>query len=135
MESNIHAEHLIEARRILELAAVKIAAERRTLEDLRDIKAAQNAFYDQTLDHGNELEEDLIFHLKVVAASKNDVLTSLFMKIIPDLCALLNTTKEQKSKEFFKAIHEHDSIIEHLVNQNKEEAAEAMKLHLENWKG
>jgi DNA-binding GntR family transcriptional regulator len=75
-----------------------------------------------------------MFHLKVVSAGKNDVLKSLFMKIIPDLFALFDNTKEQNSKEYFKSIHEHNNIIDHLNNQNKAEAAEAMKLHLENWK-
>ncbi len=131
MESRINAESLIEARQILELAAVKLAAERRALEDLRAIKARQNAFRNQILDRSDGIEEDLMFHLKVVGASKNDVLKSLFTKIIPDLLVLLKKAKEQDSKESFKAIYEHDKIIEQLINQNSEEAVAAMKLHLE----
>ena len=72
MKSEMQNESLIETRRILELAAVKMAAERRTHEDLHEIKIAQDAFSDQTLQHGNALDEDLIFHLKVVSAGKNN---------------------------------------------------------------
>lgn len=125
-----HADSIIEARMILELAAIKMAAGRRTYEDLREIKTAQNAFCDHTLDYGHAIEEDLILHLKIVSAGKNNVLKSLFMKIIPDLLVLFNKTKEQDSPKFFKAIHEHDSIIEHLTNKNEAAAVEAMELHL-----
>ena len=55
------------------------------------------------------------------------------MKIIPELLILFNETKNQDSKNFFKAIYEHDRIIEHITNQNKEAAVEAMKLHLRKW--
>ena len=130
METNLYEENLIETRRILELAAVRMAAERRTSDDLREILMAQNAFLDQTLEVGFAVEEDLLFHLKVVAASKNDVLKSLFIKIIPDLIDLLNKTVELEGKNYFKTIHEHENIIEHITHQNADAAAESMKGHL-----
>ncbi len=134
MASRTHTENLYEARLILELAAVQMAAEKRTSEDLRDIKAAQVAFYGETLHHGTAIEEDLLFHLKVVAASQNAVLKSLFMKILPDLFDLFDQSEELESKRFFSAIHEHERIIEHIIDQNKEKAVEAMEQHLEKWK-
>lgn len=132
MESNFYEEDLSEVRRILEVAAVKLASERRTLKDLRDIKAAQNSFCDQVIDRSDAIDEDLMFHLKVVAASKNDVLLSLFMKIIPDLHTSFHKTQKENQELFFNAIYEHARIIEHIVNQDENEAVEAMKLHLEN---
>ena len=45
MMSKSHAENLIEARQVLELAAVQMAVENRSLEDLRQIRMAQVAFY------------------------------------------------------------------------------------------
>ena len=94
------------------------------------MRIAQSTFCDQTLDYKNPVEEDLIFHLKVVSASKNVVLQSLFMKIMPDLIHLLNQTQQEDFKRFFTAIYEHDRIIEHISNQDQEAAVEAMDLHL-----
>ena len=84
MDSKPHADSLIEARQILEIAAVQMAAQRRTFKDLQEIEAAQAAFYHRTVDQGNAVEEDLLFHLEVVSAGKNSTLKSLFMKIFPD---------------------------------------------------
>ncbi|MDW3652353.1 MAG: FCD domain-containing protein [Bacteroidia bacterium] len=134
MNPNTHADHLIEAREILEITAVQMAAERRSSENLRSIQAAQDDFREQRLDQAEALEEDLLFHLEVVAASKNSVLKSLYLKIFPDLFDLFNSRKKQDLNSFFEAIYEHDSIIEHISNQNKVGAAEVMKLHLEKSK-
>lgn len=132
MKANPYNEDLVYVRQILEVAAVKMAAERRTQTDLSAIKTAQKAFVDQTLNVASGVEENLLFHLKIVAASKNDVLISLFMKIVPDLMDMFNGTKEQDDAKYFKAIGEHDTIIEHISEQNSEEAEAAMKLHLEH---
>ncbi|MEZ4850476.1 MAG: FCD domain-containing protein [Bacteroidia bacterium] len=134
MDSKIHAENLIEAREILELSAVKWAAERRTQEDLHNIKAAQIAFCEQIIDGEDAIGEDLLFHLAVVSASKNNVLKSLFMKIFSDLSELLNETKGRDTREFFHAIDEHDTIIKHITTQNKEAAVEIMRQHLKKWR-
>ena len=134
MTAKSESDHLIETRQILELAAVKMAAERRTQEDLRDMQNAQNAFRDEILDRRDATEEDLLFHLKVVTAGKNDVLKSLFMKLIPDLLTLFGKNKNRDNQEFFTALREHDSIIGHISDRNKEEAVAAMESHLEKWK-
>lgn len=131
MESKNQGESLVEVRRILEIAAVKMAAERRTLEDLREIQTAQNAFRDQIIDRNDGDEEDLLFHLKVVTAGKNDLLKSLFMKIIPELLELWRKNQDKDSQKMFESLREHDRIIEHIISQNKEKAAEEMKLHIE----
>lgn len=129
-----HADNLIEAREILEITAVKMAAERRSSKNLESIQAAQDDFREQRLDQVDAVEEDLLFHLEVVAASKNTVLKSLYLKIFPELFDLFINREKQDLKRFFEAISEHDSIIEHISNQDKEAAAAVMKLHLDKSK-
>lgn len=129
-----HADNLIEAREILEITAVKMAAERRSSKNLESIQAAQDDFREQRLDQVDAVEEDLLFHLEVVAASKNTVLKSLYLKIFPELFDLFINGEKQDLKRFFEAISEHDSIIEHISNQDKEAAAAVMKLHLDKSK-
>ena len=87
-------------------------------------------FSDAKQDSSDMIEADLIFHLKVVAASQNNTLRSLFIKIIPDLLALLQKTKALEGKQFFKAVYEHDSIIGHIDQQDTLAAATVMELHL-----
>lgn len=132
MDANQYDEDLVQVRRILELAAVKMAAERRTEEDLKAIKVAQQAFADQTLNYESGVEENILFHLKVVGASNNEVLKSLFMKITPDLLKMLNKTKHQDDLKYLKGIQEHDRIIDYIIHQNSQKAEQAMEIHLEN---
>ncbi len=123
---------LIQVRRILEVAAVKMAAERRTEADLEAIKAAQQIFADQTLNHESGIEENILFHLKIVSASKNEVLKSLFMKIMPDLLAIFNKSKDKDDVKYLKAINEHKHIIDYIIHQDGQAAEKAMETHLEN---
>lgn len=132
MDTNKYDQDLIQVRQILELAAVKMAAERRTKEDLEAIKIAQQAFADETLNYASGIEENIIFHLKVVSASNNGVLKSLFMKIIPDLLEMFNQSKHQDDSKYLKGIKEHDLIIDYIIQQDEEEAEKAMEVHLEN---
>ena len=132
MDTQHYDEDLIQVRQILEVAAVKMAAERRTEEDLDDIKAAQKTFADQTLNYESGIEENLLFHLKVVSASQNEVLKSLFIKLIPDLLNLFNKTKHLDDTKYLKGIKEHDQIIDYIILQNSQAAEKAMEIHLEN---
>lgn len=132
MDTNHFKEDLIQVRRILELAAVRMAAQRRTEEDIKAIKSAQQIFADQTLNHESGIEENILFHLKVVSASNNEVLKSLFMKIMPDLLTMFNKTKEQDDVKYLRGIKEHDQIIDYIIHQNSQGAEQAMEVHLEN---
>lgn len=132
MDTQQYDKDLIQVRQILEVAAVKMAAERRTEADLNDIKAAQKIFADQTLNFESGIEENLLFHLKVVTASKNEVLTSLFIKLIPDLINMFNKTKHLDDTKYLKGINEHDQIIDYIMLQNSQAAEKAMEIHLEN---
>lgn len=130
MDAFTYEENLKEAREILEVTAVRMAAERRTPDNLRDMKTAQGIFCDERLNYTEAVEEDLLFHLEIVEASKNSVLKSLYLKIFPDLFELNNQREATHVWNFFDAVHEHDRIIEHISNQDKEAAEEVMRLHL-----
>lgn len=132
MDLNQYHKDLIVVRRILEVAAVKMAAERRTLEDIEAIQIAQEAFASQTLNHASGIEEYILFHLKVVNASNNEVLKSLFMKIIPDLLKMFNVSKAEDDVKYLKAINEHNQIIDHIIQQNSQAAEKLLTIHLEN---
>ena len=72
IENNDFAS-LVETRVLLEIESAKLAAERRSDEDIKKIQVALNAYEQEVNDGGKAIEEDLIFHLKIAEASKNSV--------------------------------------------------------------
>ncbi|MGH1432864.1 MAG: FadR/GntR family transcriptional regulator [Lewinella sp.] len=123
---------LVETRVILEVSAAKIAAERRTPKDITDLKKALVA-YEETIRSGAlAVEEDLLFHLKIAEASKNAVLKSLMLIITPDIVNNFIQYKVCDDQSELKAYHQHEQILEHIINKDSEAAAEAMRIHLQD---
>lgn len=123
---------LVETRVILEVSAAKIAAERRTSKDILDLKKALVA-YEETIRSGAlAVEEDLLFHLKIAEASKNAVLKSLMLIITPDIVNNFIQYKVCDDQSELKAYHQHEQILEHIINKDSEAAAEAMRIHLQD---
>ncbi len=121
---------LVETRVILETHGAKLAAERRTSEDIIEIKKALIAYEDQVRKGGSAVEEDLMFHLKIAEASKNAVLKSLMLIITPDIVNSFiqyRVCDEQANNKVFK---EHNAIFQHIIEGNREEASKAMEKHL-----
>ncbi|MEM9824117.1 MAG: FadR/GntR family transcriptional regulator [Bacteroidota bacterium] len=122
---------LVETRVLLETELAMLAAERRTEEDIKSIRQAIEAYANKAKDHQQAVEEDLMFHLKISEASKNTVLKSLMLIITPDIInnfIRLNVCKENHVQD---VLNEHEVIFEHIIGQNAEAAAEAMRTHLE----
>ncbi|MFE0812836.1 FadR/GntR family transcriptional regulator [Streptomyces sp. NPDC058794] len=72
--------HIAELRSTLESAAARLAAERRTEKDLKQLDAllARREEAWQTGDAEAYVTADSTFHLAVVAASHNDVMTAMY---------------------------------------------------------
>ena len=121
---------LVETRLILEVESAKLAAERRTEEDVKNIRAALNAFEQQVEAGKQGVEEDLLFHLQIAEASKNSVLKSLMLIIIPDVIKQFKQLEICKNGRYYKALEEHKVIFNHIINQEPEKVAEAMRVHL-----
>ncbi|MEL6926959.1 MAG: GntR family transcriptional regulator, partial [Bacteroidota bacterium] len=107
---------LVETRVLLETQGAKLAAQRRTDEDLKMIKKAL-IDYEQKVEKGEQaVEEDLLFHLKIAEASKNNVLKSLMLIIIPDIISSFIKLDVCKDGRNLRAMQEHRSIVEHIEN-------------------
>lgn len=123
---------LIETRILLETFAVKLAAQRRTLDDIVSLKNAQSAFVSKTSNYETGIEENLMFHLKIAEASKNQVLKSLLMRIIPDLIYCLEKLHACENGRYLQSVDEHEDILEHIINKEPELAEQAMLANLED---
>lgn len=121
---------LVETRVILEIEGAVMAAERRTPDDIIALKKALEA-YDTKL-HSGELafEEDLMFHLKIAEASKNNVLRSLMIIIIPDIIKSYIKLQVCDSLAVQKTIQEHHKILQCIIDQDTEGVKQAMEEHL-----
>ena len=76
---------LVETRLLLETQAVKIAAMRRTTEDIINMNNALNVYEQKIKVDFPAMDADLFFHLQIAEAGKNAVLKSLIKIIIPDI--------------------------------------------------
>ena len=123
---------LVETRVVLETSAAKLAAERRTKEDIVEIGKALTAYEEKIRMNNNAVEEDLMFHLKIAEASKNVVLKSLMLIITPDIVNNFIQYKVCDDQTEFKALEEHQTILQHIINQDGDAASKAMRNHLKD---
>ena len=121
---------LVETRVLLEKEAALLAAKRRTADDIISMTNALNAYEKKTLQGLTAVEEDLLFHIKIAEASKNNVLKSLMMIITPDIVNNYLTLKVCNDKATNKILEEHKAILYHIVNQEPEKALGSMENHL-----
>jgi len=123
---------LVETRVGLETQTARLAAMRRTTDDIRNIEKALNAYDDKVKKGLPAVEEDLLFHLKIADAGNNTVLKSLMMVIVPDIINSFTKLDVCKDGRFYRSLEEHNIILKHIVNQQPDLAAKAMKEHLKD---
>ncbi len=123
---------LVETRVLLEKNIAWLAAERRTEEDITAMQRALDAYALKVKNKENGVEEDLMFHLKIVEASKNAVLKSLMLIITPDVVKSFIDYKVCDSTTELKALKEHQKILEAIINQDGNLASAYMEEHLED---
>ena len=121
---------LVETRVILEVNAAELAAQRRTEEDIISIEEALKDYEAKIEKGAPAVEEDLLFHLKIVEASKNKALKSLMMIITPDIVKKFLDLNVCSASRFEKTAIEHRKIVDCIKNQESIAAGEAMKEHL-----
>lgn len=124
---------VLEIRRALEDLAVRLACEKITKEDLKELKKAGDEFKKvlKSQDITEVAEADVRFHDVIYLATDN-----------PKLIQLLNNFREQMYRfrvEYLKKdevrpqlLAEHDEIIKYITEGNKEEASRVVTRHIEN---
>ncbi len=125
-------EDLVETRVLLETQAARMAAQRRTTEDIINMKSALDAYEAKVKNGLPAVEEDLLFHLTIAEAGRNTVLKSLMLIITPDIVKNFTKLDVCKDGRFYRSLEEHKVILEYIVNQKPELAAKAMEEHLQD---
>ena len=131
LELHEHDFHsFVETRVLLEMHSAQLAAERATPDDLIRIEKALNAFGKEVEDGNQGVEEDLMFHLKIADATKNSVLNSMLLIVIPDMIRLSKNLDICGDGRFKQAYDEHIDIFNCISSHDSEGAGRAMKHHL-----
>lgn len=120
---------LVETRILLELKTVRLAATRRTEENLEQIKAALEAFMQKVLNGEDAVQEDLLFHLAIAKASGNSTINTMMLIITPEIITNFGKYHVCDENQALLGIQEHKAIYEAIMDQNPALAKQKMKEH------
>jgi len=123
-------QDFLEARKILECELVKLAARRRTSEDLEEMKQKINELKDYKVKDEGRAKIDYEIHSLIAKAAKNNTLRS-FQIAFGEKVLNLMKVGVYFSKEVFNTINqEHFLIYKAIENSNEQEAAKIMEKHM-----
>ena len=120
---------LVETRILLELKTVKLAALRRTEEDLEHLKQTLDAYQEKVLNGEDAVQEDLLFHLAIAKASGNSTMNTFMLTITPEIITNFEKYHVCDKDQATLGIQEHRDIYEAIKAQNPKLAKVKMKIH------
>jgi GntR family transcriptional repressor for pyruvate dehydrogenase complex len=118
---------LLEARQIVEVANARLAAERRTELDLRDLEAVLES-HERCVDYPIKPASE--FHVLIAEASHNEVLVGVFRSFLKPMVARGPRLYEQLKGFGNWELDQHRWIYEAVRATNPDEAAERMRQHV-----
>lgn len=126
-------DSMMEGRYHLEISAAKLAASRRTEDDILLMKDALKDFDAKVLSDQNAVDDDMLFHIRLAGATKNTFIESMLLVLIPDLIRNINDKEVCDVDISHQAITEHHHILDAIINQDVEAAENAMRTHLRKY--
>ncbi|MFK8059789.1 MAG: FadR/GntR family transcriptional regulator [Polaribacter sp.] len=120
---------LVETRILLELKTVRLAATRRTNEDLEKLEEALNAYRDKVINGEDAVQEDLLFHLAIAKASGNSSMNTFMLIIIPEIITNFQKHHVCDAGLSQRGITDHQAIFDAIKEQNPQLAKQKMKEH------
>lgn len=128
--------NLLEVRKVLEVGAVRVAAARRTEENLHNM---QHWLCEMKRGAGDEKageEADFRFHMSIAEASHNSILLELMNHVSEMIAEAIGETRrillygEQTTAE--RLLEEHQKIYDLVLERDVDRAQQAMLEHLTN---
>lgn len=120
---------LVETRILLELKTVRLAAQRRTIEDLKQMQMALEAYSEKVNNGEDAVQEDLLFHLAIAKASGNSTMNTFMLIITPEIITNFEKYHVCDKGLAFRGIQEHQEIFDAIKEQNPQLAKAKMKVH------
>jgi DNA-binding FadR family transcriptional regulator len=127
---------MLELRIAIESEAAALAAQRRTKEQLRGMRAALDA-YELNIEGGETVAPDFRFHSLIAQATGNDYFASLFASLgiaaIPRTrIKLPGASREERVHYLARVNREHEDIYGAIARGDSDAARAAMRTHLSN---
>jgi GntR family transcriptional repressor for pyruvate dehydrogenase complex len=124
----------LEVRKPLEAAAARLAAERRTTDQLAGIETAHDRLR-QDVETGHiTTAHDIGFHASIAAATGNEFFTEVLQHIHGSITGFmdvsLNLTRTGSRERIQQVLNEHTIILEAIQSQESEAAEVAMRFHI-----
>lgn len=123
---------LIEARYYMEINAARLAAMRRTDEDLELLRAAVADYDNKVNSKQDAVQEDMFIHLRIANATKNSVFESMLLMLLPDIIKNIIENKVCGDNRGVQAVAEHHEILQAIENRDADAAGAAMAAHLDD---
>ncbi|MFK7747450.1 MAG: FadR/GntR family transcriptional regulator [Kordia sp.] len=120
---------LVETRILLELKTARLAALRRTDEDLLKMKQALDAYTKKVLNGEDAVQEDLLFHLAIAKACGNSTMNTFMLIITPEIITNFEKYHVCDKNLAQSGIREHQEIFDAIKDQKPQLAKQKMKEH------
>jgi GntR family transcriptional repressor for pyruvate dehydrogenase complex len=121
---------LFDMRRMLEPPLARVAALRATDDDIRAMVAILGRQAERVRAGGIAIEEDNAFHYRIATAAKNQVVLRV-IDVVMDLLRESRARSLQGAGRAEKSLDGHRRILSAICDRQPDEAAEAMRLHIE----
>lgn len=136
MQSDADLGELFEFLQSVEVSATRLAAQRRTADDLAAIRMRLAQLHDATRDGEPGVDEDKAFHRAIVDASHNRYFVEFAEFLDSRVRRLIRTARKNtrnRSDELVWQVHaEHEAIMQAIEAGDAERASAAASTHLRN---
>ncbi|MEO9572082.1 MAG: FadR/GntR family transcriptional regulator [Polaribacter sp.] len=120
---------LVETRILLELKTARLAALRRTEDDLIKLEEALQAYKEKVDNKEDAIQEDLLFHLAIAKASGNSTMNTFMLIITPEIITNFQKHHVCDAGLSQRGIIDHQAIFDAIKNKKPQLAKQKMKDH------
>lgn len=124
-------EAVIEARMAVESEAARLAADRRTPEDIKNIESRLKCRESKLTEMPAHIEADIDFHRAVLLAADNPILVAIFDGLTPRLRAAMTSMIENSPRFVAEDDHHaHADLVRAIIDGDGDRASELSRSHL-----
>ena len=132
IQSHAHLPAINEVREAVEPKAARLAAVRRTDEDLTALRAALDRMRAEIAEGKPGIEGDAAFHRALVAAAHNEVLAAVWEQLAPGADQSSQASLVRPGQPV-RSLAEHERVLDAVVAADAEGAELAMRLHVRDF--
>jgi GntR family transcriptional repressor for pyruvate dehydrogenase complex len=126
--------HLFEVRQIIEVQAVRLAANRCTEADIERLRALNRQFEADLNQNSMAFEANIRFHIGIVETAKNPLLAEIMTAILTAIIEVYATARQRglsSITNLSKFVNEHEQIIDAIAQQNPDLASDLLAQHID----